>query len=193
MTAPTCPRDPLVRRSMDRVQRDAGPWRPVASGRADRRGCRGRRNCETRPHILSHPDDQGERGNASRRSCRSRSISNTVAGGRDSEGGRGLAWLSSRRAGCSALGPVLPFARRAGSIAPPMGGFATSGPEDVAERLYYRPVGSHEIQHLVHVYGCLLVFVAVGSQAVGLPGRERLRWSPRRFTRPRLMACRSSV
>jgi len=39
----------------------------------------------------------------------------------------------------------------------------------VAERDYYRPVGSHEIQHLVHEYGCLLVFVAVGSQAFGLP------------------------
>ena len=50
-----------------------------------------------------------------------------------------------------------------------MGGFAPSGPEDVAERDYYRPVGSHEIQHLLHEYGCLLVFVAVGSQAFGLP------------------------
>ena len=49
------------------------------------------------------------------------------------------------------------------------GGFATSGPEDLAERDYYRPVGSHEIQHLLHEYGCLLVFVAVGSQAFGLP------------------------
>ena len=50
-----------------------------------------------------------------------------------------------------------------------MGGFATSGPEDVAGRDYYRPVGSHEIQRLLHEYGCLLVFVAVGSQAFGLP------------------------
>lgn len=30
-------------------------------------------------------------------------------------------------------------------------------------------VGSHEIQHLVHEYGCLLVFVVVGLQALGLP------------------------
>ena len=90
-------------------------------------------------------------------------------GGRDSQGGRRLAWLSSWRAVCSAPGPVLPVARRAGSTATPRGGFATSGPEDVAGRDYYRPVGSHEIQHLVHEYGCLLVFVAVGSQAVGLP------------------------
>ena len=30
-------------------------------------------------------------------------------------------------------------------------------------------VGSHEIEHLVHQYGCLLVFVVVGLQAVGLP------------------------
>ena len=41
--------------------------------------------------------------------------------------------------------------------------------EDVAGRDYYRPVGSHEIQHLLHEYGCLLVFVAVASQAFGLP------------------------
>jgi membrane protein DedA with SNARE-associated domain len=64
----------------------------------------------------------------------------------------------------------LSFPSRGGQGAPlRQGGFATSGPEDVAERDYYRPVGSHEIQHLVHEYGCLLVFVAVGSQAVGLP------------------------
>jgi membrane protein DedA with SNARE-associated domain len=31
------------------------------------------------------------------------------------------------------------------------------------------PVGSHEIQHLVREYGCLLVFVVVGLQALGLP------------------------
>ena len=90
-------------------------------------------------------------------------------GGRDSEGGLGLAWLSSRRAVCSALGPVYPCSRAGGCIAPPVGGFAPSGPEDVAGRDYYRPVGSHEIQHLLHEYGCLLVFVAVGSQAFGLP------------------------
>jgi membrane protein DedA with SNARE-associated domain len=30
-------------------------------------------------------------------------------------------------------------------------------------------VGSHEIQHLVQQYGCLLVFVMVGLQAFGLP------------------------
>lgn len=30
-------------------------------------------------------------------------------------------------------------------------------------------MGAHEIQHLVHEYGCLLVFVAVGLQAFGLP------------------------
>jgi hypothetical protein len=51
-----------------------------------------------------------------------------------------------------------------------MGGFATSWPEDVPGRDYYRPVGSHEIQHLVNEYGCLLVFAAMGSQAFGLPG-----------------------
>ena len=71
---------------------------------------------------------------------------------------------SARRWGLS-----FPLPRRDGCIAPPVGGLATSGPEDVAGRDYYRPVGSHEIQHLLHEYGCLLVFVAVGSQAVGLP------------------------
>jgi membrane protein DedA with SNARE-associated domain len=30
-------------------------------------------------------------------------------------------------------------------------------------------VGSHDIQHLVHEYGCLLVFVATGLQAFGFP------------------------
>jgi membrane protein DedA with SNARE-associated domain len=30
-------------------------------------------------------------------------------------------------------------------------------------------VGSHEIQHLVHEYGCLLVFLATALQALGLP------------------------
>jgi membrane protein DedA with SNARE-associated domain len=30
-------------------------------------------------------------------------------------------------------------------------------------------MGSHEIQHLVQEYGCVLVFLAVGSQAFGLP------------------------
>jgi membrane protein DedA with SNARE-associated domain len=30
-------------------------------------------------------------------------------------------------------------------------------------------VGSHELQHLVHEYGCLLVFVATGLQALGFP------------------------
>ena len=60
--------------------------------------------------------------------------------------------------------------RAGGSTAPPGGGFLRrAGPKDVAERDYYRPVGSHEIQHLLHEYGCLLVFVAVGSQAFGLP------------------------
>jgi membrane protein DedA with SNARE-associated domain len=30
-------------------------------------------------------------------------------------------------------------------------------------------VGSHELEHLVHEYGCLLVFVATGLQALGFP------------------------
>jgi membrane protein DedA with SNARE-associated domain len=30
-------------------------------------------------------------------------------------------------------------------------------------------VGSLDVQHLVHEYGCLLVFVAVALQALGLP------------------------
>jgi membrane protein DedA with SNARE-associated domain len=50
-----------------------------------------------------------------------------------------------------------------------MGGLRTSARDGVAERGYYRPVGAHETQHLVQEYGCLLVFVAVGSQAFGLP------------------------
>jgi hypothetical protein len=67
------------------------------------------------------------------------------------------------------LRPVPPVARRARGTAPPMGGLATSAPEGMAGRDYYRPVGSHEIQHLLHEYGCLLVFVAVGLQTFGLP------------------------
>ena len=39
----------------------------------------------------------------------------------------------------------------------------------VSTRGYYRLVGAHEIHHLVQEYGCLLVFVVVGLQAVGLP------------------------
>lgn len=31
------------------------------------------------------------------------------------------------------------------------------------------PVSAHEIGHLVHQYGCLLIFVAVGLQALGAP------------------------
>src|SRR5205823_9112999 len=31
------------------------------------------------------------------------------------------------------------------------------------------PVGSHEIQQLIHEYGLVLVFLAVGLQALGLP------------------------
>lgn len=30
-------------------------------------------------------------------------------------------------------------------------------------------MGSHELQHLIHEYGCLLVFVVVGLQALGAP------------------------
>jgi membrane protein DedA with SNARE-associated domain len=30
-------------------------------------------------------------------------------------------------------------------------------------------MGSHELQHLVHEYGCLMVFVATGLQALGFP------------------------
>ena len=96
--------------------------------------------------------------------------SDAPGGGETPTGGRGLAGRSTRRAICSAAA-TRRFCRAAGTGAPlrQSGDWRPGVREDVAGRDYYRPVGSHEIQHLLHEYGCLLVFVAVASQAFGLP------------------------
>jgi membrane protein DedA with SNARE-associated domain len=42
-------------------------------------------------------------------------------------------------------------------------------PAAAGDRGYHRPIGAHEIHHLIREYGCLLVFVIVALQAFCLP------------------------